>query len=355
MSSEEFEELMVRKFSEELSEEDSARFNLALQENANKQKYDEWKEVWHNGAVMGLNDVILLEEGKRNISDRIKESEPGFSWNDGIVIEKRKDRISWRWAAAVFLVLVSSVAVWKTIGKTKPAIVYQTASSELGELKRLSLSDGTQVLLNANTKFKFPTTFDSDVREVYLEGEAWFDVVSNPQRPFLVHTGSLTTRVTGTHFNVKAFTDESQVEVSLVSGKVSVEYDYRLPNGSISQHKIALKPMERLSHRSDGDDVTIAPFQEEEVLGWKTGLLVFKNASLNEIVGPLSRRFGVKLVIKDQPLGNCRFTTQIINQSLEEVLTSLTFSLGIKIETSTNQLNEINYFLTGQGCAAIPN
>lgn len=347
MTRKEFEELIPLKLLGQLSNEESTRFDLALKDPERKQQFDNWKEAWNSTRLFEVND-INIDAAKKNIEERIKVGEPDFTWEEKIVFPQKK-YFRWQWAAV--LLLVSTVGIWKMNDWHKSPAKWVATATALGETRRLTLSDGTEVLLNADTKFKFPDVFSAGVREVYLEGEAWFDVKANPEHIFLVHTGGLTTQVTGTHFNVKAFPNEDRIEVALVSGKVSVEYNYLQANGKQGKQMADLKPMQRLSHRTDGTEDVINYFQKEEVLGWKMGVLTFKDVPLIEMIEPLSRRFGVSIAIKDAQIGNCRFTTKIIDQNLEDVLASIEFSHGIKFETNSLVSGQgKKYLLTGKGC-----
>ncbi len=348
MTRKEFEELIPLKLLGQLSNEESNRFDLALKDPEFKQQFENWKEAWNSTRLFEVND-LNIDAAKKNIEERIKVGEPDFTWEEKFVYPQKR-YFRWQWAAAVLL-LVGTVGIWKMTDLLKSPPKWVATSTALGEIRRLTLSDGTEVLLNAATKLKFPDAFSSKVREVYLEGEAWFDVKANPQHVFLVHTGDLTTQVTGTHFNVKAFPNEDRIEVALISGKVSVEYNYLQANGKQGKQVAELKPMQRISHRTDGTEDVIDYFQKEEVLGWKMGVLTFKDVPLREMIEPLSRRFGVPIEIKDEQIKNCRFTTMIIDQNLEDVLAAIEFSHGIKFEVNQSLAGQgKKYLLTGKGC-----
>ena len=121
------------------------------------------------------------------------------------------------------------------------------ASTSIGENKTITLSDGTKVTLNANTTFSYPEKFSEESRDVSLQGEAFFDVAHNPEKPFKVATGNgMNIQVLGTVFNVKSYPEDQNVETTLVSGKVKVVEEQ-------NQKTVVLAPSQRATYVKDAD------------------------------------------------------------------------------------------------------
>lgn len=162
---------------------------------------------------------------------------------------------------------------------------------------KLLLSDGTEVWLNATSKLRFPFSFPGNKREVYLDGEAFFQVAKDDSKPFVVHTRQTDIQVLGTSFNVNAYND-GITRTALVSGAVVARADGK---------EVRLRPGQEAVYKTDkGYDVR--SFDESEVLAWMKGVYVFHNTSLLEIANVIERWYGVQVVFDNKELAGKRFT-----------------------------------------------
>lgn len=174
---------------------------------------------------------------------------------------------------------------------------------------QLRLADGTEVKLNASTTLKFPFTFDGDKREVYVDGEAYFNIAADAKHPFIVHTAKGDVTVLGTEFNVNTY-NEDVLKTSLVKGAVNV--------GNAEQSYL-LKPGQEITFGAGTH--TIAPMDERATLSWMQGVLYFHNTPLAEIAEMIERWYGVEVVIDDPKLAKEPFTGNMEKaQPLEELL-----------------------------------
>lgn len=177
---------------------------------------------------------------------------------------------------------------------------------------RVTLSDGTSVWLNATSRLRFPFNFENGKREVYLEGEGFFEVAKNTA-PFVVHTPHTSITVLGTSFNVNAYGSEA-TSTSLVSGKVLA---------SAGADKIELRPGQEAVF-SENKGFNVREFDKDEVLAWMKGMYVFHNTSLDDIALVVERWFGVKVVLDDPSLAEKIFTGALDKQqTLEYFLETL--------------------------------
>src|SRR5690606_29105984 len=138
---------------------------------------------------------------------------------------KRTRRIRMQ-VSVLVLCLITTSTVWLGFqsgwfGAHEKTITWLTAQTTWGQKSTITLSDGTTIKLNSGSRLRYPEAFDEGLREVHLEGEAFFDVARNEHSPFVVRTKSVTTRVLGTSFNIEAFPDE-QISVTVATGKVEV-------------------------------------------------------------------------------------------------------------------------------------
>jgi ferric-dicitrate binding protein FerR (iron transport regulator) len=162
---------------------------------------------------------------------------------------------------------------------------------------KLALADGTEVWLNATSKLRFPFNFSGSKREVYLEGEGYFNVAKKDGQPFIVHTAHADITVLGTTFNVNAYQD-GITTTSLVSGKVITN------SGSA---EVTLRPGQQVAF-TDGNKPIVDNFDSDEVLAWMRGVYVFHNTSLAHIAAVIERWYGVKVVFDDTTLAGKKFT-----------------------------------------------
>jgi ferric-dicitrate binding protein FerR (iron transport regulator) len=171
-----------------------------------------------------------------------------------------------------------------------------------GKDYNIVLSDGTEIMLNSATTLQFPSAFTGSTREVSIQGEAFLKVARQAGKPFLVHLPGNTVRVLGTDFNVNTYNPGS-VKVSLVNGAVRI---------SNAEDSITLKPGYQAA--SNGNDMEVKPFEEEDVLSWQQGIFNFYNTPFSEAASVISRWYGIDFVIDDPALNGRRFTG-VINRN----------------------------------------
>ena len=249
-----------------------------------------------------------------------------------------------RAASIIFIIiLVSGILYLSGILEQKTSsVVWQEKVTTPGEKSVLTLSDGSKVTLNADSKLKYPDHFDSASREVYLVGEAYFEIHHNINRHFIVHTGNLTTTDLGTKFDVSAYPDNKTISVSLLEGKVRVS---KSENGK--SDKIAvLNPMENLLYDKANNASSFGVFDSLEVVGWKDSVYKFVNEPLGKVLPRLERAFGVKFRLTDQSVLAQKITIKFEKSSLQtviDVIKSLT-GLDYKILEGNNNKKEVLFF-----------
>lgn len=169
---------------------------------------------------------------------------------------------------------------------------YNTLEIPRGSEYKLTLADGTQVWLNAETRLRYPVNFGSAERRVYLEGEAYFEVSKDAERPFRVESFAQTVEVLGTQFNVYAYTDEQQLYTTLVEGSVAVK-----AAGSGKQMK--LKPGEQAVLQAQDGSIAVGKVNIEEVVYWKDGIFVFDDQTLETILKKVVRWYDVEVFYRN--------------------------------------------------------
>src|SRR5699024_4254504 len=131
-------------------------------------------------------------------------------------------------------------------------IVWQTRSLSYGQTATLRFSDGSEIKLNGGSTLRYPATFATDGREVYLEGEAFFSIARDEARPFVVHAGGISTRVLGTSFNIETYANEGEVQVVVAEGKVAVSMNSESDTTFLGNESVILGKNEWLKCSSTG-------------------------------------------------------------------------------------------------------
>jgi ferric-dicitrate binding protein FerR (iron transport regulator) len=170
------------------------------------------------------------------------------------------------------------------------------------------------VTLNIDSKLSYPKVFNGSTRDVYLTGEAYFDVKHDPLKPFLVHSGEYVTVVMGTAFNVEAYPSRDNMSVTVTRGKVKVENSNNKALGILFAGDQLVINKSSVSSKIERANV-------EKVLKWKKEDLVFENITFNEAAVIISNRFGVEVLFENDGLRNCRFTGKFSSDhTMEEML-----------------------------------
>jgi len=193
-------------------------------------------------------------------------------------------------------------------------------ATQRSEYKYLLLPDSTQVWLNAASTLEFPQSFDKQKREVYLNGEAYFDVKHADKMPFIIYTGNVSTEVLGTAFNIKAYRDMEKITVSVKRGKVKVNYR--------NQQVAMLTQGEQVSIGNKEKKVRAKNIKDEEPSAWQQGKLVYEDYSVADILADLERVYDVKIRTETAEVKNLRVSTSFKREygieSALEILCKLT-------------------------------
>jgi len=208
----------------------------------------------------------------------------------------RRISINRRYAAAAAAILLVSAALFsrKKAPERQANETFTTISTGTGQIKKLDLPDGSKIWLNAQTSIRVSKSFGNHTnRNIYLdEGEAFFEVSKNPARPFLVITKSITTRVLGTSFNVKAYKQLNSATVTVRTGRVQV---------SDKQKKLAvLLPNQKITYSTKEHTGYVSTYNAENSRTWAEGKTVLNHVSFNELALAIHNVYGIKLISKNK-------------------------------------------------------
>ncbi len=267
-----------------------------------------------------------------------------------------------RYAAIIVITISLTLFAGKLLNnqsvtpKISSGLRYNEVSVSFGSKSRILLPDGSLVVLNSGSILKYPSDFEADGRNVYLEGEGYFEVKKDASHPFLVKTKGITVRVLGTKFNVKSYNDEKTIETTLVSGSVEI-----LPNNkNTEKEKILLTPNQQALFYKETNTIDIQKTEEApgnvaeadisenlkiktkvdiaQVISWKDNRLVFRNENFDELTKRLERWYDVKIEIKDEDLRKVLITGTFQKESIEQALNALKLITPFKYEMKMNQI-----------------
>lgn len=206
--------------------------------------------------------------------------------------------------------------------------VWLTNSTPPGTKSSSKLPDGTVVFLNAGSSIRFREGLAGNIREIFLEGEAFFEVAKDSIRPFLVHSGNLTTQALGTSFNIRNF-KEKPVEIALLTGKIKVEsqdhtfYQILIPGEGVSE--------------SGGIPVK-SQVDVNNSIAWMNKTIVFESEGFLEAIEELENWFGVDISITNLPQNPSTISAKYINESLENILIGLGYKMDFDYEIDGSQV-----------------
>lgn len=315
-NNEDFDKWMMDYMIGGLSEEDMQKFLVLLNSDIHyKERFRELSKAHARLLVPRFAEVAADNYGKLLDRIHLEKSAP---------IQKRPvQRFSWKYirrmAATLALLITSSIAcyyAWDDIQKSSQDVVLCQLEVPLGSQTKVVLPDGSMVCLNSGSVLKYdPTFIRNKNRDIYLTGEGYFKVRKNEDKPFIVHVGDLKIKVLGTIFNVRAYKEEPNVEISLVEGRVNVfAQSEAVGNVVLSPNQRAIYDKETKSLFAENIDADIAT-------QWITGRLSFVNTSLVQIMADIERRYNVHIIIDSEQMKTEIFSGSIsCKLSLEEML-----------------------------------
>ncbi len=194
----------------------------------------------------------------------------------------------------------------------------------LGMLSTVMLPDGSKVILNAGTTLVYPNAFVSDTREVSVNGEAYFEVVCDTERPFIVKTDNVSVNVLGTQFNVKNYGNDERIEISLSGGKIGVQVENQ-------KEQVFLAPGEQAYYDKQTGMIITRAVNIVHYVSWKDGVYYFRALPLKELVKQLERIFNVRIQIASPQLEDIIITGDFLRgENLEQILRVITADKRLK-------------------------
>ena len=222
----------------------------------------------------------------------------------------------------------------RRMGRSKE-MAYNELRTPQGGGYMLSLSDGTRVWMNAGSSLRYPVSFRDSIRQVELQGEAYFEV-SHDGKPFIVNTGSMNTRVLGTSFNISAYSDEATIKTTLVEGKVRVEL---MGDDSGISASTLLEPDEQASYERASAELTKGTVDASSYVSWMQGKMEFHNEDLEIVMLRLSRWYDFEYSFENAEAKGFHFSARLDkNESISTILEMLEMTTDVKFAFKENRI-----------------
>lgn len=321
----EIETLLERYLKRDTSLEETQLVEKWLAENGVADPV--WPQLDQRAQRKWLSDVFT------DIKATIHQTEP--------IIGSHRNRVLWKSiaAAAILVISLSLYLGWPMLQNPSLSTPFTTLKVPSQHQTQVILPDGTRVWVNEGSELKYPKAFRTNTREVYLSGEAYFEVKHNAAQPFIIHTGNLVTRVLGTAFAIKEDKNKHTVEVTVTRGKVSVN------NGN--QLLGVLTPNQQLSYNSLNNEAITHTIDADLVIAWPQSEMHFDDISFEEAALQLQKQFKVQISFTNQKLKACRFTgTALKGERLDKILKVICAFNNATYQTKANG----SIVIDGPGC-----
>ncbi len=314
---------LVSYITDNCSTEEQNEVKIWLKSSKDNQViYDDFLEVWNSTSVKKESILVDLDNQWEDFKSR-------SSFNDASSIDIKQPSVFKRFiniGSSIAAAIVFLFTVFMMFSDKQPEIVnYYTDATNI-EVNKV-LPDGSCVNLNRSSNLDFPEFFTSSVREVSFNGEAFFNIAHNPDQPMIIATDNVRVKVLGTSFNLCNCDDSDEIVVYLETGKI-LFYSIDEYNGSILE-QVILTPGEKGVYDKSTGAITKSVFSGNNHTAWKSGVLEFVNAPLDEVVEVLSNTYCIDIT-SDIQFNNYLLTARFENESPESILESLKVLYGFQ-------------------------
>ncbi len=312
--------LIAKRFTNEISDEESNILDQWISKASNKKLYEQLTNIWQESNNVNVDFDPNIEIAKTTFKERIRKAE---KQNQRKLLRLRITRL----AASIVLML--------TLGFTLKFLLQDINTIKVitdnNNTKEIILPDSSLICLNKNTTVKYRRSFKN--RVIYLNGEAFFDVKKQRGKTFTVKSNYTSTKVLGTSFNIRSRNEKvNNVEVYVLTGKVQF---------SGKDQTVILTPNQHAIYKDKETEIEISKEPGINLLAWRTRKLKFENNTLKEVLNILKEVYDIKYVVNSKNILDFKVTCEFENKEIEEVLRDIEIFLPIKI-TSENDLIRID-------------
>lgn len=320
-------DLTVKELSSTISQEEKKELETLLRNNDdNKKVYEEAKTTWEKSKEFKSKVIVDAEASWLSFRKKVEKKPQTkiFALNP-----------FYRVAAAIIIAIGIGIAVYNPWSSS----MYITGE---GEILEVVLADNSVITLNEYSSLTVSSTFNDEIRLVEFEGEAYFDITENPEKPFIIESKTSEIQVLGTSFNVDARKGLGFVEVDVTSGRVSLSESGRISN------QIILTAGMKGTYNSLSKEMNSFDSENENFQSWRTDLLVFDDLRMNKVLSDMEDYFDVTISAQNKAILNCTFTSTFSKPEIEEVMEILSLTLDLEYQENADV-----YTLMGEGCKEV--
>ena len=322
----------------------------------NRRYFEEMKAIWQLAGSVDASGTFHSEKALKKVAGKMLVREYVNRRRLFTPTTQRIIRRTMQVAAAVAAIFFGGAWAGYMMVKpgmdrgqemTMPAGSKSTVVAPRGAKSTIALPDGSKVVLNAASKISYASDYGWSSREISLEGEAYFDVKTNPQMPFVVHTSHLDIQAFGTAFNVKAYPEDLTIETTLEHGEVKIRsrndhsVDLPLkPKQNVvyykNENRVAKQTTTNSSAPSQATKTAVQPVTVTDQVNvdlytsWKDTEWLIESKSFGELAGLLERRYDIRIMFGSNDIKNYRFSGTIRNETIEQVLNAMTLTAPLK-------------------------
>ncbi|NJN25102.1 MAG: FecR family protein [Cyclobacteriaceae bacterium] len=322
---ENYQQLVDKELTGNISEVEKATLETWRKKSAtNERAYRRLHNVWHNAQPS------ISIKGQKASWEKLSHR---IDFSDHPLIEEyKKDpfrfRSLFKYAAAIALAISTFYII--AYFNASPETTVATSQNEwviknnpAGQKSGINLPDGSVCWLNSESEIRYLSNFTDSARDIYLVGEAYFEVAKDKSKPFKVSTASMEVVALGTVFNISSFPEDLAETVALVEGKIAVEYK--------GEH-VEVMPGESVKFDKTRETLEKATIDVQETIAWKNGTLQFNEETYETIFSKLERWYGVNITISGDMPSRLRYKSKFKDESLENVLESIRYGHDFQYE-----------------------
>lgn len=266
--------------------------------------HDKWEQSTE------IESKVTFEQLISRLNEQYQFKQREYKWGSSLLTNFQK-------IAAILILPVVLLLSYLIFSDSEIGNHYCVTIAPNGQKSEIVLPDNTHIWLNSGTQLKYPSSFGKNNRDVFLTGEAYFEVAKDEHKPFIVHASDIAVKVLGTKFNVKAYSDDEVVETALLSGRVNLIVD----SGIGTKSELIMNPGEKLNYQKNNKLILKSGFEMDEVVAWKNNKLIFRDDTFDNLVKKIERWYNVEVIYDKTLFHDKRLTVELLEgESLERLM-----------------------------------
>jgi transmembrane sensor len=312
----EYHNLIIKFFAEEITDSELVQLKSWLESDPeNRRVFDQENELWQEASFQTKFENYKTDSTWITISSRLGLGKS--SLKSVTVFSKNNFRLIIAAASIACLIAVGAISMWISSKKSfqQIAACSTTIDTKAGEKAHILLSDSSRIILNSDSKVEYVGNYNLFDRRVKLTGEAFFEVSTNPEKPFVVQLDKMSISATGTRFNVFSFANENRIETTLEEGAIKVIVKGKEP--------INVRSGQQVVYFVNTGEVRVLDVNTDTYTSWKENMLRFNDTPLEEVLRRIGRKYNVTFEVANRELLDLKYTATFIDESIEEVMQML--------------------------------